>query len=170
MAGPEELDVGGTAVRFTSGDKVYFPRLGAGGTKRALADYYLAVAGGPLLHALGAAEMAIGDLASAHERLTAAIRLLPKDPVVRVDLGSVLRKQGRFIESRRALEEALAIAPGDPTAIAQLAETDLLLGRSDDAERRLRGSLRPPRAWRPLHPRSASRGSPESGRARRRPR
>jgi len=106
---------------------------------------------GPLLHALGAAEMAIGDLASAHERLTAAIRLLPKDPVVRVDLGSVLRKQGRFIESRRALEEALAIAPGDPTAIAQLAETDLLLGRSDDAERRLRGSLRPPDAA-PDHP------------------
>lgn len=48
----EELDVAGTAVRFTSGDKVYFPRLGAGGTKRALADYYLAVANGPLLHAL----------------------------------------------------------------------------------------------------------------------
>lgn len=52
MAKPEELEVAGTAVRFTSGDKVYFPRLGAGGTKRALADYYLAVADGPLLRAL----------------------------------------------------------------------------------------------------------------------
>ncbi|OBK85970.1 ATP-dependent DNA ligase [Mycolicibacter heraklionensis] len=52
MASPEELQVDGTAVRFTSGDKVYFPRLGGGGTKRALADYYLAVAGGPLLHVL----------------------------------------------------------------------------------------------------------------------
>ncbi|MEB3070574.1 DNA polymerase domain-containing protein [[Mycobacterium] vasticus] len=55
MAGPEELDVHGAAVRFTSGDKVYFPRLGAAGTKRALADYYLAVtdpADGPLLQAL----------------------------------------------------------------------------------------------------------------------
>jgi len=96
---------------------------------------------GPLLHALGAAEMAIGELASAHERLTAAIRLLPRDPVVRIDLGSVLRKQGRFIEARRAIEEALAIAPGNPTAIAQLAETDLLLGQPAEAERRLRGSL-----------------------------
>ena len=51
----EELDVAGTAVRFTSGDKPYFPRLGTAGTKRALADYYLAVtgaAGGPLLDAL----------------------------------------------------------------------------------------------------------------------
>src|SRR5690625_1007508 len=45
----------GTAVRFTSGDKVYFPRLGAAGPKRALADYYLTVttaSGGPLLRAL----------------------------------------------------------------------------------------------------------------------
>jgi DNA ligase D len=48
----EELEVDGIVVRFTSGDKEYFPRLGAAGTKRALADYYLAVAGGPLLHAL----------------------------------------------------------------------------------------------------------------------
>ena len=52
MAEPEVLDVAGVPIRFTSGDKVYFPRLGAGGTKRALADYYLAVAAGPLLHAL----------------------------------------------------------------------------------------------------------------------
>lgn len=52
MSNAEELDVDGTTIRFTSGDKVYFPRLGAGGTKRALADYYLAVAGGPLLQAL----------------------------------------------------------------------------------------------------------------------
>ncbi|OBY29872.1 DNA polymerase domain-containing protein [Mycolicibacter kumamotonensis] len=52
MPEAEELDVDGIAVRFTSGDKVYFPRLGAGGTKRALADYYQAVASGPLLQAL----------------------------------------------------------------------------------------------------------------------
>ncbi|CAJ1505280.1 DNA polymerase domain-containing protein [[Mycobacterium] kokjensenii] len=52
MTGAEELDVDGVAVRFTSGDKVYYPRLGAAGTKRALADYYLAVAGGPLLNRL----------------------------------------------------------------------------------------------------------------------
>lgn len=48
----EELDVGGVTVRLTSPGRVYFPRLGAGGTKRALVDYYLAVAGGPLLAAL----------------------------------------------------------------------------------------------------------------------
>lgn len=52
MAEPEVVDVDGVAVRLTSPDKVYFPRLGAGGTKRALAAYYLAVARGPLLHAL----------------------------------------------------------------------------------------------------------------------
>jgi DNA ligase D len=41
---PEEVDVDGVAVRLTSPDKVYYPKLGAGGTKRKLFDYYLAVA------------------------------------------------------------------------------------------------------------------------------
>ena len=39
-----EVDVDGVAVRLTSPDKVYFPQLGAAGTKRTLFDYYLAVA------------------------------------------------------------------------------------------------------------------------------
>ncbi len=34
MAAAEELDVDGIAVRLTSPDKVYFPKLGAKGTKR----------------------------------------------------------------------------------------------------------------------------------------
>jgi len=52
MAAAEELDVDGIAVRLTSPDKVYFPRLGANGTKRHLVEYYLAVARGPMLAAL----------------------------------------------------------------------------------------------------------------------
>ena len=48
----EELDVDGVKVRLTSPDKVYFPKLGKKGTKRTLVDYYLAVAGGPMLAAL----------------------------------------------------------------------------------------------------------------------
>jgi DNA primase len=45
MATPaEEVDVDGVAVRLTSPDKVYFPKLGSKGTKRTLFDYYLAVA------------------------------------------------------------------------------------------------------------------------------
>ena len=40
----EEVDVDGVQVRLTSPDKVYFPALGAGGTKRTLFDYYRAVA------------------------------------------------------------------------------------------------------------------------------
>lgn len=43
-AAAEELDVDGVAVRLTNPDKVYFPRLGKRGTKRALVEYYLAVA------------------------------------------------------------------------------------------------------------------------------
>ncbi|MCV7422438.1 DNA polymerase domain-containing protein [Mycobacterium yunnanensis] len=52
MASPaEEVDVDGVAVRLTSPDKVYFPKLGDGGTKRVLFDYYRAVAA-PMLAAL----------------------------------------------------------------------------------------------------------------------
>ena len=53
MATPaEELDVDGVKVRLTNPDKVYFPKLGKGGTKRKLVEYYLAVASGPMLTAL----------------------------------------------------------------------------------------------------------------------
>ncbi len=52
MAAAEELDVDGIAVRVTNPDKVYFPKLGANGTKRRLIEYYRAVAveaGSPML-------------------------------------------------------------------------------------------------------------------------
>ena len=48
----EELDVDGVKVRLTNPDKVYYPKLGSDGTKRKLVEYYLAVAGGPMLTAL----------------------------------------------------------------------------------------------------------------------
>ncbi|MFC9359754.1 DNA polymerase domain-containing protein [Rhodococcus sp. NPDC057014] len=50
----EELDVDGVAVRLSSPDKIYYPKLGAdGGTKRHLVEYYRTVAlGGALLGAL----------------------------------------------------------------------------------------------------------------------
>jgi len=51
-AAAEELDVDGITVRLTNPDKVYFPELGSNGTKRRLVEYYLAVAGGPMLDAL----------------------------------------------------------------------------------------------------------------------
>jgi DNA primase len=53
MATPaEEIDIDGIAVRLTNPDKVYFPKLGANGTKRRLVEYYRAVARGPMLAAL----------------------------------------------------------------------------------------------------------------------
>ncbi|MDT2009006.1 DNA polymerase domain-containing protein [Rhodococcus opacus] len=55
MASPaEELDVDGVAVRLSSPDKIYYPKLGVeGGTKRHLVEYYRTVAlNGALLGAL----------------------------------------------------------------------------------------------------------------------
>ena len=51
-AAAEELDVDGIAVPLSNPDKVYFPKLGAKGTKRRLVEYYLAVSGGPMLSSL----------------------------------------------------------------------------------------------------------------------
>jgi DNA ligase D len=48
----EDLDVDGVTVRVTHPDRVYFPRLGSAGTKRALIAYYSALAGGGMLDAL----------------------------------------------------------------------------------------------------------------------
>ncbi|MGV0633678.1 non-homologous end-joining DNA ligase [Mycolicibacillus trivialis] len=48
MATAEEIDVDGIAVRLTHPDRCYFPRLGEAGTKRRLAEYYRAVALGPM--------------------------------------------------------------------------------------------------------------------------
>ncbi|HEY9305232.1 MAG TPA: DNA polymerase domain-containing protein [Mycobacterium sp.] len=52
MAAAEEVDADGIPVRLTNPDKVYFPDLGADGTKRTLVEYYVAVARGPMLTAL----------------------------------------------------------------------------------------------------------------------
>ena len=57
-AAAEELDVDGIAVRLSNPDKVYFPKLGAKGTKRRLAEYYLAVARGPMLSPLRSSDPA----------------------------------------------------------------------------------------------------------------
>jgi DNA ligase D len=43
-AAAQEIDVDGIAVRITNRDKLFFPKLGARGTKGALIDYYLTVA------------------------------------------------------------------------------------------------------------------------------
>jgi DNA ligase D len=52
MVSAEEIDVDGVSVRITNRDKVFFPRLGAAGTKGTLIDYYRAVGAGPMLTAL----------------------------------------------------------------------------------------------------------------------
>jgi len=44
MSGGEDVDVDGVLVRITNRDKPFFPKLGAGGTKGAIIDYYRAVA------------------------------------------------------------------------------------------------------------------------------
>lgn len=61
---------------------------------------------------LGVAMHRTGDLESAEKHLLGALELTPDHPVVHNELGIIYRKTGRFAESRRSYEAALAVYPG----------------------------------------------------------
>jgi Flp pilus assembly protein TadD len=61
---------------------------------------------------LGVAMHRTGDLESAEKHLLSALELTPDHPVVHNELGIIYRKTGRFAESRRSYEAALAVYPG----------------------------------------------------------
>ena len=61
---------------------------------------------------LGVAMHRTGDLESAEKLLLSALELTPDHPVVHNELGIIYRKTGRFAESRRSYEAALAVYPG----------------------------------------------------------
>lgn len=61
---------------------------------------------------LGIAKHREGDLESAEHYLLSALDLSPDHPVVHNELGIIYRKTGRFAESRRSYEAALAVYPG----------------------------------------------------------
>ena len=61
---------------------------------------------------LGVAMHRAGDLESAEKHLLSALALTPDHPVVHNELGIIYRKTGRFAESRRSYEAALAVYPG----------------------------------------------------------
>ena len=61
---------------------------------------------------LGIALHRNGDLEAAEGRLLQALELNPEHPVIHNELGIIYRKTGRFAESRKSYEAALATYPG----------------------------------------------------------
>lgn len=66
--------------------------------------------------------------AEALRNLDRALRLDPDDPLTHNALGAVLMQGGRVREAQAQFEQALALEPGMPTAVANLAQADRALG------------------------------------------
>ena len=111
MASPaENLDVDGTPVRLTSGDRVVFPALGeAAGTKRHLAEYYRTVA----THPSGAILTALRDRPTHLQRFPDGVdgdevyqKRLPKGAPDWVDTCQVRFPSGRSADVLRVTRAA----------------------------------------------------------------
>lgn len=84
---------------------------------------------------LGVAWMQLGDMAAAVEALERAVALDPGHALSHTAMGLAFNQQKRYAEDRRALEEALRLAPDDLEALAALAESREGLGELEAAER-----------------------------------
>jgi predicted O-linked N-acetylglucosamine transferase (SPINDLY family) len=90
---------------------------------------------------LASALMTTGAPDEAVELLRKAITTQPDDPALHNNLANALRAAGDDEGARKAYLAALALAPGYFDAIVNLAATELSLGRTAEAEARLRGVL-----------------------------
>lgn len=80
------------------------------------------------LHMLGVYSFQTGDLASAHNLLTQALRIRPDEPLAHVHHAAVLQSQGRLEEALLAIQQALRLAPDHALALnngAALLSSDL---------------------------------------------
>ena len=96
---------------------------------------------------LASALMTTGAPEEAVALLQKAVVMQPGDPALHNNLANALRAAGDDERAREAYLAALAIAPDHFSSIVNLAATELSLGRTVDAEARLRGVLA-----RQLHP------------------
>src|SRR6185437_1109173 len=90
---------------------------------------------------LASALMTTGAPEEAVALLQKAVVMQPGDPALHNNLANALRAAGDDERAREAYLAALAIAPDHFSSIVNLAATELSLGRTVDAEARLRGVL-----------------------------
>ncbi|MEM8994342.1 MAG: tetratricopeptide repeat protein [Acidobacteriota bacterium] len=96
---------------------------------------------GRYAYMLGVTRLQLGDPVAAESALRiATTRLEPPDRAL-LALGVVQNKLKRFDDARRSLRQSLALEPGEPEAMAGLAEALHGLGELDAAERQARLTL-----------------------------
>jgi tetratricopeptide (TPR) repeat protein len=90
-----------------------------------------------------AAELALqrGDHAQALDYARRAAQGAPNDPQLWLLLGYAARLNSRYQESVDAYNKALRLNPSSLDGISGLAQTDSIMGRTDEAERLLRQSI-----------------------------
>jgi tetratricopeptide (TPR) repeat protein len=94
----------------------------------------------PALLALGQLKLAEGDLASAVDRLEAALRG-GDNFAARMALGSARVQQQKPAEALPHFERAAQLDPRSPDALVELGQARLSVGRPEDAERAIRAAM-----------------------------
>lgn len=100
----------------------------------------------PLLMTLGLAQIAAGRPQEALQPLALVAQADAQDWKARSALGVALDQVGRFVEARRAYQEALALQPDDPGILTNLGMSHLLAGEAEEAEAILRQAANAPNA------------------------
>ena len=86
-----------------------------------------------LLRLCGMSLLRIGDGGKGLPYLARARRVAPNDPVAALCHGIALHACGHFDEAARALQSAVALAPGDPAPLIHLTRALLKLSRTEPA-------------------------------------
>src|SRR5580692_451455 len=87
-----------------------------------------------------AAQLALqrGDHAQAYDYAQRAAQAAPNDPQLWFLLGYAARLDSKYQQSVDAYNRGLQLSPSSPDGLSGLAQTDILLGHSADAERLLK--------------------------------
>ncbi len=108
-------------------------REGKGDEAIALAQKVASTGGAAAASALGYAQEAKGDLASAETAYRAAVNDPEQKAIASVGLARVLRKTGRAGEAEPILKKAIEDAPGAVEAYKESARVKIALGRASEA-------------------------------------
>ena len=100
----------------------------------------------PLTLTYGLAQIAARNPQEAVRPLTIIAAGDPRDWRVRSALGAALDQLGRFAEARQAYQEALALAPNDPSVLTNMGVSHLMEGDPAGAEPLLRQAMTQPNA------------------------
>ena len=95
----------------------------------------------PLFAALAVSQKALGNRAAAIEAYQTAIALGPCPAAVHINLGNLLKSDGRLNDAIAAYEQALEIEAGNATACFNMANACHDAGRRADAIRHLRRAI-----------------------------